>query len=161
MSREVLIGILTVGLAAGGLHHLHQRERAAGLRFRLSFDDAGGLKAGDTVFLAGVDVGEVQDVDLTPDRKVQVSLRLSDRFKQHVATESQFMIASDKFLFGKKAIVVMPPAGPGTPVREGQVLKGVEGYTDLYMTKTTTGAKRMWSNFKGWLKATDEDPPDR
>lgn len=160
MSREVLVGLITVALASGALYHVHERERSAGLRFRLGFDDAGGLKAGDTVFLAGVDVGEVQDVDLTADRKVQVSVRLSDRFRQHVAAESQFMIASDKFLFGKKAIVVMPPAGPGTPVKEGQVLKGVEGYTDLYMTRTTTGAKRMWSSFKGWLKS-DEERPER
>ena len=160
MTREVWIGMLTVMLTGGALYHAYEREQKQGLRFALAFEDAGGLKSGDSVFLAGVDVGEVQDVDLTDDRKVQVAVKLSDRFKRHVLAESQFMIASDKFLFGKKAIVVMPPAGAGTPVQEGQHIKGVEGYTDLYVSKTTTGAKRLWSNFKGWLKSPPEDKPE-
>lgn len=160
MSREVLIGVLAIALAGGGLYHVRERERRSGVRFQLTFEDAGGLKAGDSVFLAGVDVGEIQDVDLTPERQVHVAVKLAERFKRHVPAESQFMIASDKFLFGKKAIVVMPPPGPGTPVHEGQIVKGVEGYSDLYMKKTTTGVRRAWSSLKTWLKEDPDPTPE-
>jgi hypothetical protein len=88
-----------------------------------------------------------------------VLVRLLDRFKALVPADAQFMIASDKFIFAKKAIVVMPPASPGAPVKEGQVIKGVEGYTDLYMKKGTTRARKVWDNFKGWMKSDEETEP--
>lgn len=156
MTREVLVGLLVVALSAGGLGFLWHREATRGLRFQLEFDDGAGLRAGDSVFLQGVDVGEVLDVELRADRKVRVLVRLADRSKAMVPSDAQFLIASDKFLFSKKAIVVMPPATPGAPVHEGQVIKGAEGYTDLYMNKGTAKVRKVWDRFKGWMKSDEE-----
>ena len=161
MTREVIVGLFVIALTAGGLGWLWHAESTRGLRFRLEFDDAASLKAGDSVFLQGVDVGEVLDVDLGTDRKVRVLVRLSDRFKALVPSDAQFMIASDKFIFGKKAVVVMPPATPGAPVREGQVIKGVEGYAGLYMQKGTTRARKLYDSFRGWMKDDESEPEKR
>lgn len=160
MTREVLVGLLVVALSAGGLGFLWHREATRGLRFQLEFEDGAGLKAGDSVFLQGVDVGEVLDVELGADRKVRVLIRLSDRFKALVPADAQFLIASDKFLFSKKAILVMPTASPGAAVQEGQVIRGVEGYTDLYMNKGTARARKVWDRFKGWLKTDEDSAPE-
>jgi len=157
MTREVLIGMIAVALATGGLYAAYQREAARGLRFQLEFADGASLKPGDSVYMQGVDVGEVHDVDLGADRKVRVAVRLSDRFKALVLSESQFMIASDKFIFGKMAVVVSPPQGSGTPVHEGQVLKGVEGYAELYMGKTATHAKKALEALRGWITSPDDE----
>jgi ABC-type transporter Mla subunit MlaD len=157
MTKEVLIGMLVVGLSAWSLHAMVEREAAKGLRFQLQFEDGANLKAGDSVYMQGVDVGEVLDVDLDADRKVKVAVKLTDRFKGLVSAEAQYFIASDKFIFGKKAVLVMPPAGPGTPVREGQLIKGVEGYTEMYLKKTAGHARKLWDRFKGWVV---EDRPD-
>ena len=160
VTKEVLVGLVLVALAAFGLHNAWEREAQRGLRFQLEFEDGANLKAGDSVYMQGVDVGEVLDVDLTTERKVRVAVRLSDRFKVLVPSEAQFLIASDKFIFGKKSVVVNAPAGPGTPVHEGQVIKGVEGYTELYMGKTATRARRMWDSIRGWVHSSDDPPQE-
>lgn len=158
MTREVLVGMCAVLITVGTLGGLWHREATRGLRFELEFEDGLNLKPGDSVFLHGVDVGEVVDVFLDQTRRVHVQLRLLDRSKYLVPANSEFLIATDKLLFGKKAIVVMPAAVPGAPVAEGQVLQGAGGYTEVLLKKGAAKVGGYMNKLRGLFADEPEEP---
>lgn len=160
MTADVRRGLIVAFLMGAALITLVTREQGRGVRFQVEFKDAGHLKAGDAIYLLGVDVGEVQDVALVSapvGLGVRVAARLSDRFAPMVPADSRFVIVSDKFIFGKKALWVVPGASKGPPVTEGQTVVGTEGYTDLVVEKSQARAKEAWTRFKSWMAAEEPD----
>jgi len=160
MNRDVLVGILLVAVFASLLTGMLIHERRRGVRFEVEFDDGGNLKSGDCVYMQGVDVGEVVDMDLLLSRKVRVHVRLTDRFSALVPADSTFLIVNDKFIFGKKALLVVAPPSSRTPICEGQVVKGTEGYQDLILQKGTQKVRAVWKKLRGWVASPDPSEPD-
>ena len=157
-NRDVRIGVclvLTVVVAAC-LWVAHGRRQ--GVRFQVEFDDGGNLKPGDAAYMQGVDIGEIEDVELLQTRKVRVHVRLAERFASLVPGDGTFVIVNDKFIFGKKALLVIPPPGQRPPVAEGQVVKGLEGYTELYLRRGSQKVDALWQKLKGWLNPDESSP---
>lgn len=87
----VLVALLTF-ILGGGTDLLAKRYV-----LRTSYADVKGLKPGAVVRLAGIDVGEVQKVDLVADpdgRNVHVELSLRSEFQQRITSDSTAGISS-------------------------------------------------------------------
>ena len=92
------------------------------------FTNAGGLKAGSTVQIAGVPVGEVKKITLKPDDmsalvlfRVESSLKLDD--DTIAAIHSQGLLG-EKF-------IALKPGSSGTPLKPGDVIVDTQSTVDL------------------------------
>ncbi len=92
------------------------------------FSNAGGLKAGSTVRIAGVSVGEVKKITLKPDDmsalvtfRVESSLKLDD---DTVASVRSAGLLGDKF-------ISLKPGASGMPLKPGAVILDTESTVDL------------------------------
>lgn len=82
---------------------------SGGTHYSAYFADAGGLLKGDTVMLAGVDVGKVSDVELD-DQKVLITFSIEDGIALGDATEANIKTNT---VLGRKSLAVTP-RGSGT-----------------------------------------------
>jgi len=94
------------------------------------FSDALGIREQARVYLAGVEVGEVQKVWLTPELRARVRMAL--RRDVSVPEDSVAVVMSPGIAGVDKMIALVPGTSPA-PAREGTVLRGTKepGLTDL------------------------------
>ena len=71
------------------------------------FRNVEGLKAGDNVWLSGVKIGTVSDVNIVSEGKVVVNLALKHKQNQFIQTDAIASIGSDG-LVGSKIVVIRP-----------------------------------------------------
>jgi phospholipid/cholesterol/gamma-HCH transport system substrate-binding protein len=125
----VLLGLVALALLAismgGG-----QFELPEGHRFSLAarFTNANGLKAGSTVAIAGVPVGEVKKITLKPDDmsalvtfEIDSSLQLDD---DTVAAIHSAGLLGEKF-------IALKPGASGTKLKAGAVIVDTQSSVDL------------------------------
>lgn len=86
------------------------------------FEDAQGIRPQARVYLAGVEVGEVQDVMLTPDFRARVRLAIR---KDVVIPEDTVAVVASPGLAGVDRLISLLPGKSPRPVREGTILKGI------------------------------------
>jgi phospholipid/cholesterol/gamma-HCH transport system substrate-binding protein len=91
-----------------------------GYELNIIFPDASGLQEGAPVRLAGVEVGRVIEISLTPDAKASVKARL----RKGVEIYSGYSIKIAVPLFGERYIDIKPREPRGTKVAEGQTVIG-------------------------------------
>lgn len=145
MSVETKAGIVTLlGIVAfvgsivllrGGI-----TIRDHGYALHLVVANAGGLTLGAPVHMAGIEIGRVKRLGLTPDRKAEVVL--SVRQGVPVPEGSRFSISSAGLL-GDRLVVVVP-GPPGAPaMAPGSVVVGTEPLTtDELFERVVSVAKR-------------------
>jgi phospholipid/cholesterol/gamma-HCH transport system substrate-binding protein len=71
------------------------------------FKNVEGLKKGDNVWLSGVKIGTVHEVNIVSEGKVVVELTLKDRQNQFIKKDATAFIGSDG-LVGNKIVVIRP-----------------------------------------------------
>lgn len=71
------------------------------------FKNVEGLKEGDNVWLSGVKIGTVKDVNIVAEGKVIVELSLKDKQNQFIKSNATAFIGSDG-LVGNKIVVIRP-----------------------------------------------------
>jgi len=124
----VLVGLAALAFLAvvmgKGQLELPQSTRPVMARFT----NAGGLKPGSTVQIAGVPVGEVKKITLKPDDmsaivtfRVESSLKLDDDTVAAIHSQG---------LLGEKFIALKPGAS-GTPLKPGAVIVDTQSTVDL------------------------------
>ena len=85
---------------------------------RLHTANISGLKARAWVLMAGVQVGSVADIELSPDGKnVTLSLKIYSEFK--VYKDARFVIEQSGFL-GDQYVAILPTANQGAPFTDGE-----------------------------------------
>lgn len=131
-------------------------SRSDDLRYTVMFEDADNLKPGDSIYLKGVEVGEITDVDLTEELKVRVTARVRERFRPHMKSHLRHVVVHDKFLFGKKALLLVAIGEAGTAMSGGEVIEGTP-YTDLLMEKGSDKAQDLWKDARRWMGDTVEN----
>ena len=126
----VRVGIaLAVGLALLALSVAYLRGTLTDLRtlgFDAEFADAQGVTAGADVQMAGVRIGRVESVEVTPENTALLRLRVGK--ERPIPSGSRFVI-SRSLLGGASSVrVVPPPAGSdaarSAPIAEDQVVQG-------------------------------------
>jgi phospholipid/cholesterol/gamma-HCH transport system substrate-binding protein len=105
---------LTTQLPASGLKLGHAET---GFRVTAKFDNIGDLKPGAPVSMAGVRMGEVEDIHFDPqDYKAAVTLRIAPQFNR-IPDDSDASIQTQGLLGGK--YVGLSPGGSDTYLKEG------------------------------------------
>ncbi len=94
--------------------------RPAGYELRVVFTDAEGLSPGTPVRMAGVQVGTVESLQLTPDHRAEVRVRV--RPEVRIPRGSVFRVASATLL-GNRFLSVVPGDGPDT-LEPGEAVGG-------------------------------------
>ena len=113
----IVITALTVFLLTGGKGFFWQRYY-----LKSRFTNVAGLKAGSPVRLAGVDVGDVDEVDLSGDQ-VEVVFQVNQAYRDRITTASVARLGSVSLL-GESAVDISPST-QGTPIPEwGYVPQG-------------------------------------
>lgn len=125
----VLIGtaILVVGLyMLGSKRDMFSRTIDVVTRFR----EVNGLRTGNNVRYAGIDVGTVERITIINDTVVEVELMIRLDAAGHIRTNAIARIASDG-LMGNKLVSIEPglpdASGPGTIVSDGDTLPTAPG----------------------------------
>ncbi|MDR5684184.1 MAG: MlaD family protein [Armatimonadota bacterium] len=124
MKTEVRVGLIVVLAAVlfvGLLAFLGRGLLAEpGYEIRIRFTNAEGLSPGTAVRMAGVQIGTVQSLALTPDNRAEVRVRI--RPGVEIARGSRFFIATSTLL-GQRYLSV-EPAQVGPPIDPGEVVAG-------------------------------------
>lgn len=99
--------------------------RPAGYELVVVFADAEGLSPGSAVHLAGVQIGTVESLRLTPDHRAEVRVRI--RREVRVPRGSTFRVVSSTLL-GNRFLAVVPGPGPDA-LSAGEVVEGQPAYS--------------------------------
>ena len=85
------------------------------------FRQVGGLRPGNNVRYAGINVGTVDRLTIVNDSTVRVEMALREDQAGHIHANAVVSIGSDG-LMGNKLVNIEPGDGPGEPVTDGSML---------------------------------------
>ncbi len=133
MSPEAKVGLLAVLLfvaalagavvfLAGGPGELLEPRYV----IRLRVNTAGGMVEGAPVQLAGVRIGEVRSIGLTPAGQAEIVLRIRARFA--IPQGSRFAIGTTGLL-GERFVTITPGPPTAPPLPPGSIVVGQEPFT--------------------------------
>jgi phospholipid/cholesterol/gamma-HCH transport system substrate-binding protein len=128
---EVLVGVFTtvaVLLLIAGTLWLARRGLSRSYPMYTRQAWGAGLKKGQQVLLAGVQVGYVDDIALRMDGFLDVSMSIQDEYKIPEGTRAGIEQVS---FFGDKAVRLDPPLGAHGFVREGDTLPAAPAAVSL------------------------------
>lgn len=116
----VLVGTL---LLVVGLYLLGSKRGLFSSTITISaeFRQVGGLRPGNNVRYAGINVGTVERLTIVNDSTVRVEMALRDDQAEHIRENSVASIGSDG-LMGNRLVNIEPGEGQGGAVKEGSVL---------------------------------------
>jgi phospholipid/cholesterol/gamma-HCH transport system substrate-binding protein len=119
---ELLVGMLllvAVVLAVGGTIWIARGGLARGYPLYARFPWGAGLKQGQPVLLAGVQVGFVDQVDLIPDGTITVKLQVQQTFKVPAGTTAT---VEANGIFGDQLIALTPVKGSTGTIPAGDTI---------------------------------------
>lgn len=115
-------------LIIGGVSLLgkHQSE----LHFTLVFKDAKQLRPGQFLVYRGTRIGKVQTVDLDPTGTIRVQIQVTSKYRNLVHQEATFVIEKPAIadISGEHQVTMSDSGSKRTPIVEGSVLQGSEGW---------------------------------
>ena len=102
----VILGVLLLVVT---IYFVGKQKNMFGSTFQLKsqFRSVSGLKAGNNVRFAGIDVGTVDDIELTTDTCVTVNFVVKNEVRQFIKTDAKVSIGSDG-LMGDKVLIIYP-----------------------------------------------------
>lgn len=89
----------------------------------VTFKEVSGLRKGNNVRFAGIDVGTVKGMDMKSDTEVVVHMVVRMSAAEHIRRNAVARIGSDG-LMGNKLVSIEPGEGDAPPIEEGDVLRG-------------------------------------
>lgn len=147
-SIEVKVGALvlfSIVLLIGFVVLLGDFSLSKGFTFHVDFQNAGGLKPGADVAIAGINVGSVQklrfqsdegEVDQSP-VKVRATLQVDDEYADAIRQSSEFYITR-RGVLGEPYVEIVTESFDAPPIEDGAALRGVDPpRMDIIIAKTT------------------------
>ena len=119
----VVITALTVFMLTGGRGFFWQRYN-----LKTRFPNVAGLKSGSPVRVAGVEVGQVKDVELIGEQ-VDVSLEVNKDYRNRITSSSTAYLGSVSLL-GESAVDITPST-KGTPIEDWGYVPASHGPAQL------------------------------
>jgi phospholipid/cholesterol/gamma-HCH transport system substrate-binding protein len=124
MSQETRAGIVAVLFIAALVGFILFLRGGAGFRdsryeIHIIAPNAGGITQGASVQMAGVEIGQVDRVELTPDRQAQITARIKRQYS--IPIGSRFAIGSSGLL-GNRFIAISPEPGDVPALEPGSVV---------------------------------------
>jgi phospholipid/cholesterol/gamma-HCH transport system substrate-binding protein len=128
---ELVVGIFVLaGLACLAYLAIHLGKMeviGSGYQVVATFDNISGLKKGASVEVAGVDVGRVEAIQISPGDRAQVTLRLEPDLKLH---DDAIASIRTKGIIGDKFIKLSPGSSEKT-IAPGGKIRDTESAIDL------------------------------
>lgn len=131
---ELLVGLvllIAVALALGGSIWIARGGLKRGYPMYARFPWGAGLKPGQQVLLAGVQVGYVDRVELIPDGTIAVKIAVQDQYQIPVGTTAS---VEPNGIFGDQLIALTPVRASTTYLPEGDTIptgRGAAGLDEL------------------------------
>ncbi len=134
---EVKVGALflfSIILLVGFVLLLGDFSFGSGFRFDVEFDNAGGLKPGADVAIAGINVGNVQELrflkndDAGPGDNavaVRAKIRVDEQYADSIRADSDFFITT-RGVLGEPYIEIVTQDFDSPPIEDGAVVRGVD-----------------------------------
>lgn len=119
---EVMVGVLllvAVLVALGGTIWIARGGLSSGYPLYARFPWGAGLKQGQPVLLAGVQVGFVDRVELIPDGTLSVAMKIQSQYKVPVGTTASVQANG---IFGDQLIALTPVRATTASVAEGDTV---------------------------------------
>lgn len=131
--------------------------------------DAGGVRPGDQVRVAGIPVGRIDAVDLRSDDDWPVSIRVTLKGKFPVTADARAHLASDGLL-GARFLSIDPGPAGAPPLATGEAIRGTSGAdfnqalgrvdevvdrAVTLMDETTRLVRRLWDRIDPLLARFD------
>lgn len=100
-----------------------------------SFREVNGLRTGNNVRYAGIDVGTVEAITIMSDTEVVVNMMIRIDAAEHIRSNAVAEIASDG-LMGNKLVNILPGDGTGEPLADGVRIATAPGLDTDAMLRT-------------------------
>lgn len=126
-----LIFLLAGILMVGNLHETFKNK----MEVVSLFDDVGGLKKGNNVWLSGLKIGTVNSMDYYGKSQVQVSMMIDTKAQKYIRKDAKVKISSDGFI-GNKILVIYGGTEMSAEVQEGDTLAVEKTFTSEDMINT-------------------------
>jgi len=128
-SKKIRLGVfVTLGIAFFiiGIYYIGQQQRLFSPTIRIVsvFRDINGLQVGNNVRYAGINVGTVDNIILTSDTTVEVSILIDKDVREFVKKDATATIGSEG-LMGNKLIVIASGSITAEPVKNGDQIQSV------------------------------------
>jgi phospholipid/cholesterol/gamma-HCH transport system substrate-binding protein len=119
-----LITILAIALALVFTFYIRGYRAVATYSISVTFDNARGLQRGDPVRMAGVKIGEVRSVEISPALKAETALSIERHYTLY--HNYKFQIATSGIIQERFVEVIPQPLDPYSKrLRHGQSVEGV------------------------------------
>lgn len=156
-------GLLTLALLVAAAFNIESLPLiGGGERYSAAFSEAGGLKPGDKVTIAGVDVGEVDEVDLAGDH-VEVTFHVDDDAEFGRRTGAAIRVRT---ILGAKYLALYPEGRgrlePGSEIPLKRTVAAydlVEAFSDLTRTTEKVDTRQL-AEALDTVSGTFEDSPE-
>ncbi|MEM1347212.1 MAG: MlaD family protein, partial [Myxococcota bacterium] len=148
IALEVKVGALilfSLGLLAAFIFVLGDFSVGTRFEFYVEFENAGGLKPGADVAIAGINVGNVRELEFVENPKktrrnavaVRTTVTIEPAYADAVREDSEFFITT-RGVLGEPYIEIVTESYDAAPVAAGAVLRGVDPpRLDLVVAKVT------------------------
>jgi phospholipid/cholesterol/gamma-HCH transport system substrate-binding protein len=99
------------------------------------FDDVGGLQRGNNIWLSGVKIGTVSNLNFYGKSQVEVSMNIETKAQQYIPKDAKVKISNDG-LIGNKILVIYGGTEKSQVVQEGDTLAVEKTFTSEDMINT-------------------------
>jgi len=130
----VTLGIVLLVVAS---YLIGNRQNMFGDTFPISavFKNAGGLQNGNNVRFSGINVGNVNKIEMVNDTTIRVHMVIADKMQQHIKKDAIAMIGSDG-LVGSMLINIVPGEGNAATIGPGDELESLSKVATQDMLST-------------------------
>ncbi len=135
----VISGILLLIVA---LFLIGKNQHLIGSHYSLKthFANVGGLRTGNNVRYAGIEVGTVKTIEIINDTTVEVTMMIGRKMKTVIRKNALASLGADG-LMGNKVVNIVPVDGPAELAQEGDLLTSRQSveFDDVLRTLAGTG----------------------
>src|SRR6478672_1668068 len=134
-----LFVVLSLGLAAALIMKFSKSTSVFTKTYEILLvtSNVGGIRAGASVLMSGVQVGTVRNINLDESGKiVTMNLQIQSRYRIHA--DARFTIEQAGFL-GDQYIAVSPGANDAPVIQPGEVVKGEEPFNLQEVARSAAG----------------------
>jgi phospholipid/cholesterol/gamma-HCH transport system substrate-binding protein len=115
--------ILGLVLFVSTIYFVGKQKNIFGNTFHLraQFKTVSGLKVGNNVRFSGINIGNVNEVELLTDTSIMVDLVIRKKYQEFIKKDAKASIGSDG-LMGDKVLTISPGTPDKTPVNNGDII---------------------------------------
>lgn len=139
-SQKIKLGmfvILTIAVLIVSLYLIGKKQNLFGNTFSITaiFSNVNGLKLGNNVRYAGINVGTVKGITMINDSTICVDMNMEESILKHIKKNAKAVVGSDG-LVGSMVVNILPGDSFGDPLQKGDTLMSLRRISSNDMLTT-------------------------